>query len=106
MGGATDAAVGGVGGATLGTGDAVDVAGVARGANENAVCDGVGQLSDPLEGHDCNIAPPYLHHSHRIGQLCDQCLVLRAGTRVLSTCTYTTSMVHVVADSAHIKKEF
>jgi hypothetical protein len=42
---------GGVGGATLGTGAAVDVAGVARGANENAVCDGVGQLSDPLEGH-------------------------------------------------------
>jgi hypothetical protein len=23
---------------------------VARGATENAVCDGVGQLSDPLEG--------------------------------------------------------
>ena len=44
-------AQGGVGGATLGTGAAVDVAGVARGANENAVCDGVGQLSDPLEGH-------------------------------------------------------
>ena len=51
MGGATDAAQGGVGGATLGTGAAVDVAGVARGASENAVCDGVGQLSDPLEGH-------------------------------------------------------
>ena len=51
MGGAANAAQGGVGGATLGTGAAVDVAGVARGANENAVCDGVGQLSDPLEGH-------------------------------------------------------
>ena len=47
----TDAAQGGVGGATLGTGAAVDVAGVARGATENAECDGVGQLSDPLEGH-------------------------------------------------------
>ena len=35
----------------LGTGAAVDVAGVAWGATENAVCDGVGQLSDPLEGH-------------------------------------------------------
>ena len=51
MGGAADAAQGGVGGATLGTGAAVDVAGVARGATENAVCDGVGQLSDPLERH-------------------------------------------------------
>ena len=51
MGGAADVAQGGVGGATLGMGAAVDVAGVARGANENAVCDGVGQLSDPLEGH-------------------------------------------------------
>jgi hypothetical protein len=51
MGGATDAAQGGVGGATLGTGAAVDVAGVARGATENAECGGVGQLSDPLEGH-------------------------------------------------------
>jgi hypothetical protein len=51
MEGAANAAQGGVGGATLGTGAAVDVAGVARGANENAVCDGVGQLSDPLEGH-------------------------------------------------------
>ena len=51
MGGAADAAEGGFGGATLGTGDAADVAGVARGANENAMCDGVGQLSDPLEGH-------------------------------------------------------
>jgi ribonuclease HI len=51
MGGAADVAEGGVGGATLGTGAAVDVAGVARGATENAVCDGVGQLSDPLEGH-------------------------------------------------------
>jgi hypothetical protein len=29
----------------------VSVAGVARGATENAECDGVGQLSDPLEGH-------------------------------------------------------
>jgi hypothetical protein len=38
-------------GAILGTGAAVDVAGVAWGASENAVCDGVGQLSDPLEGH-------------------------------------------------------
>ena len=36
------------GGATLGTGAAVDAAGVTRGATENAVCDnGVGQLSDP-----------------------------------------------------------
>jgi hypothetical protein len=51
MGGAADAAQGGVGGATLRTGAAVDVAGVVRGATENAVCDGVGQLSDPLEGH-------------------------------------------------------
>jgi hypothetical protein len=51
MGGAADVAEGGVGGATLGTGDAVDVTGAAWGANENAVCDGVGQLSDPLEGH-------------------------------------------------------
>ena len=42
---------GGVGEATLGTGAAVDVAGVAWSATENAVCDGVGQLSDPLEGH-------------------------------------------------------
>jgi hypothetical protein len=50
-GGAAGAAEGGFGGATLGTGDAADVAGVARGANENAMCDGVGQLSDPLEGH-------------------------------------------------------
>jgi hypothetical protein len=45
MGGAVDAAQGSVGGATLGTGAAVDVAGVTRGASENAVCDGVGQLS-------------------------------------------------------------
>ena len=45
------AAQGGVGEATLGTGAAADVAGVAWGATENAVCDGVGQLSDPLEGH-------------------------------------------------------
>jgi hypothetical protein len=37
--------------AMIGTGAAVDVAGVARGANEKAVCDGVGQISDPLEGH-------------------------------------------------------
>jgi hypothetical protein len=44
MGGAADTAEGGVGGATLGMGAAVDVVGVARGANENAVCDGVGQL--------------------------------------------------------------
>jgi hypothetical protein len=44
-------AQGGVGGATFGTGAAVDVVGVAWGATENAVCDGVGQLSDPLEGH-------------------------------------------------------
>ena len=51
MGGAADAAEGGVGGATLETGAAVDVAGVARGATKNAVCDGVCQLSDPLEGH-------------------------------------------------------
>jgi hypothetical protein len=51
MGGVADAAEGGVGGATLGTCAAVDVAGVARGANENAVCDVVGRLSDPLEGH-------------------------------------------------------
>jgi hypothetical protein len=51
MGSAADAAEGGVGGATLGTGAAVDVASVGRGANENAVCDGVGQLSDPLEGY-------------------------------------------------------
>jgi hypothetical protein len=51
MGGLADAAEGGVGGATLGTGDAFDVAGVAWRANENAVCDGVGQLSDPSEGH-------------------------------------------------------
>jgi hypothetical protein len=50
-GGAADAAEGGDGGATLGTGAAVDVAGVARGDTEIAVCDGVGQLSDPLEGH-------------------------------------------------------
>ena len=47
----SNAAQGGVGEATLGTGAAVDVAGVARGATENAVCDGVNQLSDPLEGH-------------------------------------------------------
>jgi hypothetical protein len=39
MGGAADVAQGGVGGATLGAGAAVDVAGVARGATENAVCD-------------------------------------------------------------------
>jgi hypothetical protein len=51
MGGAADAAEGGVGGATLETGAAVDVAGVAWGATENAVCDGVVQLSDPLEGY-------------------------------------------------------
>jgi hypothetical protein len=51
MGGAADAAEGGVDGATLGTGAAVDVVGMAWGADENAVCDGVGQLSDPLEGY-------------------------------------------------------
>jgi hypothetical protein len=51
MGGAADVAEGGDGGATLETGAAVDVAGVARGATKNAVCDGAGQLSDPLEGH-------------------------------------------------------
>jgi hypothetical protein len=51
MGGAADVAQGGVGGATLGTGPAIDVSGVARGATENDVCDDVGQLSDPLEGH-------------------------------------------------------
>ena len=45
------AAEGGVGGATLGTDAAVDVAGVAWGATKNAVCDSVGQLSDPLDGH-------------------------------------------------------
>ena len=39
-------AQGGVGGATLGTGAAAGVAGVARGASENAVCDGAGQLSE------------------------------------------------------------
>jgi hypothetical protein len=48
-GGATDAAEGGVGGATLRTGAAVGVAGVARGVTENAVCDGVDQLSNPFE---------------------------------------------------------
>jgi hypothetical protein len=37
MGGDVDVAGGGVGGATLGTGAVVDVAGVARGAYENAV---------------------------------------------------------------------
>jgi hypothetical protein len=42
MGGAADAAQGGVGGATFGTDAAIDVAGVARGASENAVCDVVG----------------------------------------------------------------
>jgi hypothetical protein len=50
MGGAADAARGGDGGTTLRTDAAVDVAGVARGATENAVCNGVSQLSDPLEG--------------------------------------------------------
>jgi hypothetical protein len=50
-GGCTDAAEGGDGGATLrlGTGAVVDVAGVERGAIENAVCDGVGQLSYALD---------------------------------------------------------
>ena len=42
LGGAADAPEGGDGGATLGTGATVDVAGVAWGATENAVCDGVG----------------------------------------------------------------
>jgi hypothetical protein len=51
MGGAADAAEGGDGGATLGTGAAVDMVGVAWGPTKNVVCDGVGQLSDPLEGH-------------------------------------------------------
>jgi hypothetical protein len=51
MGSAADTTEGGVGGVTLGMGATVDVVGVARGANENAMCDGVGQLSDPLEGH-------------------------------------------------------
>ena len=41
----------GDGGAILGTGAAVDVASVAWDATENSVCDGVGQLSDPSEGH-------------------------------------------------------
>jgi hypothetical protein len=53
-GGAADASEGGDCGATLGTGAAIDVAGVVRGtrgATENDVCDGVGQLPDPLEGH-------------------------------------------------------
>ena len=45
-----DAVEGGIGGATLGTGAAVGVSSVARGATENVVRDGVGQLSDPLEG--------------------------------------------------------
>jgi hypothetical protein len=37
--------------------DVVDVVGVARGATETAVCDGVGQLSDPLGPRGtCNIA--------------------------------------------------
>ena len=51
MGDAVDVAEGGDGGATLGTGAVVDVASVAWGATENAVCDGVGQLSCPLEGN-------------------------------------------------------
>jgi hypothetical protein len=50
VGGAADAAERSDPRATLGTGAAVDVASVARGATENDVCDGVGQLSDPLEG--------------------------------------------------------
>jgi hypothetical protein len=50
MGSAADAMEGGGGEATLGTGAAVDVAGVARGATENAVCNVVNQLSDPLKG--------------------------------------------------------
>lgn len=52
--GASDAAEGGDGGATLETGAPVAVAGVARsvarGATENAVHNGTSQLSDPLEG--------------------------------------------------------
>ena len=51
MGGAANAAEGGDGRATLGTGAAIDVAGVAWGATENGVCDGVGQLPYPLEGY-------------------------------------------------------
>jgi hypothetical protein len=51
MGVTADAAKGGDGGATLGTGAVVNAAGVAWGATENAVCDGVGQLSCPLEGN-------------------------------------------------------
>ena len=39
----------GGGGATRGTGDADGVAGVAWGNNRNAMCNGVSQLSDPLE---------------------------------------------------------
>ena len=74
MGGAADAAQGGVGEATLGTSAAVDVVGVAWGATKNAVCGGVGQLSDPLEGQSCNIAnltlPPVRagdsSHSHTV----------------------------------------
>jgi hypothetical protein len=57
---AADAAECGGGGATFGTGAVADVAGVVRGANENAVCDGVGQLSDPLEGHVIYPTSPYL----------------------------------------------
>ena len=48
MGGAVDVAQGVVGGATLGTSAAVDVVGVAWGATENDVCDGVGQLTNAL----------------------------------------------------------
>ena len=51
MGGAAGEAQGGVGGATHGAGAAGGGAGGGRGGAENAVCDGVGQLSDPLEGH-------------------------------------------------------
>ena len=51
MGGVADAAEEGDGGVTVGIGAAVDVLGVARGPTEKyAVCDGVGHLSDPLEG--------------------------------------------------------
>ena len=47
LGGDADAAEGGVGGATLGMGAAIDVADVARGANENAMCDGVPSYQSP-----------------------------------------------------------
>ena len=59
MGGAADAARGGDGGTTLRTDAAVDVAGVARGATENAVCNGVSQLRS-LRGTSNNYSQPYL----------------------------------------------